>query len=99
MSADNWAICPVCVGRAREKAAREHAAAMESYGAIPAEEFQARLAAIKDVKPEDFRTFREDYEIYGAAEGTVTVSYSGSCSVCGTHLEFNDHHAIPGAAS
>ena len=99
MSADNWAICPTCVPRARMAAEQQHMAAMESYGTIPAEEFQAKLAAIPVVNPEDYRTFREDYEIYGASAGDVTVDYSGSCSVCGTHLEFTDHHVIPGAGS
>lgn len=99
MSADNWAICPNCVTKARAAAERQRAAAVESYGNVTADEFQARLAAVKDVRPEDFRTFREDYEIYGAEEGAVTVSYSGSCSTCGTSLQFTDHHAIPGEAS
>jgi hypothetical protein len=41
-------------------------------------------------------TFREDYEIYGAEDGTVTVTYSGSCQSCGLSLSFRDDREIPG---
>lgn len=99
MSADNWAVCPNCVAKARKAAEEQRAAAMENYGKIPAAEFQTALATVKDVNPQDFCTFREDYEIYGAEDGEVTVNYGGSCETCGTHLEFTDRHAIPGAIS
>jgi hypothetical protein len=99
MSASNWAICPKCIVGARLAAERQHADAMASYGTVPAEEFQARIASIKDVNPEDFRTFREDYEIYGTEDGEVTVSYSGHCRTCGAGLEFTDRHVIPGVLS
>jgi len=42
------------------------------------------------------RTFREDYEIYGASDGTVKVDYGGSCTECGLSLSFNHEHEIPG---
>jgi hypothetical protein len=29
------------------------------------------------------RTFREDYEFYGAETGEVTARYRGRCTVCG----------------
>lgn len=44
----------------------------------------------------DARTFREDYEIYGAETGTVTVSYRGECQRCNLLLEFETTHPIPG---
>jgi len=44
-------------------------------------------------------SFREDYEIYGADEGTVTVSYSGSCTKCRLSLSFEDDHPIEGVNS
>lgn len=34
------------------------------------------------------QTFREDYEIYGAEEGVVNVSYSGHCKECSTGVDF-----------
>jgi len=40
-------------------------------------------------------TFREDYQIYGAETGTVTVEYLGECHSCGLTLEFKDQRAIP----
>jgi len=39
-------------------------------------------------------TFREDYEIYGAEDGTVMVSYHGQCGECKTKLEFKHEHVI-----
>jgi hypothetical protein len=44
---------------------------------------------------EGARTFREDYEIYGAAEGAVTVDYCGDCHVCGLSLSFEYRKALP----
>ena len=43
--------------------------------------------------------FREDYEIYGAAKGTIHVGYSGSCQACGLSIDFSHEHEIPGVAS
>jgi hypothetical protein len=96
MSADNWAICPRCIKRAEADRAAQIAATGASYGKVSEQEYVEAVKAIRDVNPEDFRTFREDYEICGAKDGEVTVSYSGSCSVCGISLSFTDHHAIPG---
>lgn len=39
--------------------------------------------------------FREDYGIYGAETGTVTVEYRGECQKCGLLLEFTAEHPIP----
>lgn len=39
--------------------------------------------------------FREDYSIYGAETGTVTVEYRGECHRCGLVLEFTTEHPIP----
>lgn len=97
MSADNWAVCPRCVARAKKAEADKLATVMASYGKIPVAEFDAARAAIKPVRDEDFRTFREDYEISGARDGVVTVDYSGHCSTCGLGLDFTDERSIPGA--
>ena len=97
MSADNWAVCPRCVTRAKKTEADQLAKVMATYGKIPVAEFDAARAAIKPVRDEDHRTFREDYEISGASDGDVTVDYSGGCSTCGLRLNFKEHHPIPGA--
>jgi hypothetical protein len=98
MSADNWATCPRCKNSKVDKVAALEKQVKESYGKVPAEEFmrlngaltQARL----DVDKDDWnnRSFREDYEIYGAEDGIVKVGYSGSCTVCGLRLSFDDEH-------
>ena len=96
MSASNWAICPRCAARAA--AAIEIAAAdlFADYGKIPVAEFDERRAQIPSINREDFRTFREDYEIYGAETGTVKVDYSGACETCGLGLRFTEEKTIPG---
>jgi hypothetical protein len=96
MSASNYAVCPRCVARARASADAQVAQLNADYGAIPLEEFDQRRAQIPEVHSQDYCTFREDYEIYGAATGTVKVDYSGTCSACGLELSFTDERPIPG---
>lgn len=96
MSANNWAICPRCMRRAYQNADRELSAVMASYGKVSVEEFNRTRDSVKSVREEDYRTFREDYEIYGAEIGTVQVGYSGNCGVCDLTLNFNDEHPIGG---
>lgn len=89
MSADNWAICPRC----RDNAKREHderfQAALDAYGKVPAAEYERlRGEAQTPFNEEAFRTFREDYEFYGASDGMVTASYSGHCDKCHLGLDF-----------
>ena len=99
MSADNWAYCPRCTQRGQAKLDKQATAVQASYGKIPVDEFdearrQHAAAVLKFGQRE--RTFREDYEIYGADTGIVMVGYSGSCTKCGLILNFTDTHPIPG---
>jgi hypothetical protein len=87
MSASNWAICPQCLDKARKKADEDKQAVMAMYGQVPVEEFDAAREALTEPEPNDFRTFREDYEFYGAREGTVHATYEGGCTVCDLHVE------------
>ena len=89
MSADNWAICPHCVKHAHDRKARREEAANEAYGKAPIEEYMAlRDMAAEIVNEEQFRTFREDYEFYGAETGEVMAVYSGRCEKCGASAAF-----------
>jgi hypothetical protein len=97
VSASNWATCPRCLARAKKAEADHLAAVMATYGEVPVEEFDQARAAIEPVNVRSYATFREDYEIYGAPTGTVTVSYGGSCGVCGLALAFKDVRPIEGA--
>jgi hypothetical protein len=99
MSASNWAICPRCAARAKVVTETAEAAPFADYGKIPVAEFDERRAQIPVIDREDFRTFREDYEIYGAETGTVKVSYGGSCEVCGLELSFTEEKPIAGVTS
>lgn len=83
MSADNWAVCPRCLHEAERAAAEARDVVMALYGTIPVAEFDAKRAALEDVDPEVYTTFREDYEFHGAEDGEVVASYSGTCTTCG----------------
>lgn len=89
MSASNWAVCPRCMEKARAEKAELRAQVEAGYGVLPIDEFDALRARLAEpIDDEVLSTFREDYEIYGANTGTVKVSYSGSCEVCGANLDF-----------
>lgn len=87
MSADNWDVCPRCLDGAQKEAEAKRAGVMASYGRVSVEEFDAARAQLKDVDPEEYRTFREDYKFYGASEGEVMATYSGTCTTCDLHVE------------
>lgn len=94
MSASNWASCPRCYDRASEEHAAKLEALAAAYGEVDRDEWEAMRNAVP-APPDrtDFvETFREDYEIYGAREGTITVSYGGHCEKCGLSLNFNEPH-------
>lgn len=90
MTADNWEVCPRCWDNAQRNADEEKQAVMGLYGSIPIEEFDAKRDALVEPDEEACRTFREDYEVYGAAAGEVKVSYRGACSECGLNVELHD---------
>lgn len=96
MSADNWAICPHCLKKAEADLAELFLKVAESYGQIPLPEFDAlRQRADQGIDTAALRTFREDYEFYGAEDGIVIASYKGRCHVCGAHVEFKHEVPIP----
>jgi hypothetical protein len=102
MSADNWAKCPRCQKALDGTVDTLTRRLADEYGKVSAAEYtdlQNRLAEAVVKANAGSHTFREDYEIFGAEDGEVTVSYSGSCSVCGASLSFTDRHAIPGITS
>ena len=90
MSADNWAVCPRCDRLRTESIAARREAVAKAYGTVPVEEFdtmRAKLEEDSSKRPEP--TLREDYEFYGAEEGTVHADYSCHCSTCGLSLKFS----------
>lgn len=98
MSADNWTTCKGCDIAAEAKSDVTRAELAAAYGRVSREEYE-RLRAVADeamAKTLTAResTFREDYEIYGAETGTVTVSYSGKCTECGYGTSFESEHPI-----
>jgi hypothetical protein len=99
VSASNWATCPRCVKSARKEVEQRAETLRTGYGSLSQDEYMAIVYApapeiLTDRAP---HTFREDYEIYGAESGTVTVTYGGSCGTCGLSLTFKHEHPVPGA--
>jgi hypothetical protein len=81
VSADNWTTCPRCLQQAKEAAKQQREEVSDLYGSVPVEEFDRRRAELKPVDEDQYRTFREDYDI-GAYEGRVEWEYSGFCTKC-----------------
>lgn len=93
MSADNWAICPICKEAQLQKVAEIYSAANGCYGKVSQEEFLAGLqsanAKVKELESDECTTFREDYSVGIDTEGTFGVSYSGGCQVCGSFCKYS----------
>lgn len=89
MSANNWAICPRCLHRARADRLALAQRVADGYGVLPMAEFDV-LRAEMDTRldPEKYRTFREDYELHLDSAGDLNVSYAGGCSKCGLKYDF-----------
>ena len=94
MSADYWAVCPRCLKRARATHTASVQAVMDSYGQVPVAEFDAARAALIEINPEDYRTFREDYEFHISETGEWSASYGGSCETCGLEHNFSDKQQL-----
>jgi hypothetical protein len=82
VSASNWEICPRCLAEAENGRDKATAEVYAKYGNVPPEEFDRLREELPVVDPEKHRTFREDYEFYGAAEGELKVRYNGRCTKC-----------------
>jgi hypothetical protein len=96
MGASNWTACPRCLQRASAARAADVKQVAGSYGKVSEAECIEAVKSIAEVNPANFGSFREDYEIYGAEQGTVTVGYSGRCDPCGLSVDFSHEHEIPG---
>ena len=88
MSADNWAICPRCLGVDPKK----RKVLKDSYGKIPMEQY---LELLEDNKEDDREksTLREDYEI-GIWDNNFMVEYRATCIVCGFTYKYNYKEVI-----
>lgn len=87
MSADNWTACPRCLDEAKRLVDEASAEVYAQYGKVPPEEFDRLREELPIVNTG--ATFREDYEFYGAEEGTVHARYSGSCTECGLRVSLD----------
>jgi len=101
MSADNWAVCPRCSARRQQAAQRLWDDAANAYGVVTRDEYErlcntAAEHALHEVNDDltANRTFREDYEITGAADGEIVINYSGRCTECNLSLAFEHRHPL-----
>ena len=101
MSAKNWAVCPRCRARRQQTAQRLWDAAANAYGVVPRVEYErlynaAAAYALRELNDDRAanRTFREDYEITGAADGEVVINYSGWCTQCNLSLAVEHRHSL-----
>jgi hypothetical protein len=95
MSADSWAMCPRCTNNDEQEIPAMERKLHESYGKVSFEEYEQMQTTIDECRYERDNnprraTFREDYEFYGAETGTLQISYSGQCTVCGLKLKFQE---------
>lgn len=94
MSASNWAVCPRCRKRKQAELDKRQAEVNELYGTVPFEEFDRARGEFETTDWTVPETFREDYEIHGAGDGVIHVSYGGGCSECGLSLNFEHVHPL-----
>jgi len=81
MSADNWAICPVCKKRNDVAYKKQTLDVANQYGKIPDDEY---IVLVKETKPIVLKeSLREDYQIGVDEEGVFSFVYSCNCSECG----------------
>lgn len=97
MSASSWSVCPRCLWLAKKGERERVQAAADAYGKVPAQEYEnlRRNAAAFHVNEADYPThLREDYEIWGAESGTVTVVYNAHCEKCDLVAGFSDEQLL-----
>lgn len=101
MSADQWSRCPKCTKARLANFENLERQVNDSYGKVPVEEFDRARAHLEaerlKLESDKFRTWREDFDVTGAEDGTVQFDYRGSCSVCRLELKFVFEQDIPGA--
>jgi hypothetical protein len=96
MSANNYSTCPRCVRRAGKARKDALAALRDAYGTVTAEDYASLTASVPpEPDPEDHDSLGEFYEIHGAENGTITVSFAAHCRECGLNVEFTYKHVIP----
>ncbi len=88
MSADRWAICPVCYKGAQEKYNTLQKKADELYGVVTEQEYLAIRKQADEPFKDPKSTLREDFEIGTTEDGEFYVTYSCSCDICDFNKSF-----------
>lgn len=93
MSADNWTQCPRCLKRDKFEADRRSRAAAESYGRVPAAEYE-RLCEAARQPPREEALLREDWEAGMDGTGLLQIFYHASCQRCGFKHDFKHSEQV-----
>ena len=88
MSADNWSICPRCEATFKAERAAAITKVAESYGKVPAEEYERLRAEAEQARP-TILGLREDYNLGINGHGVFYVNYNGECVECGFHYSYS----------
>lgn len=89
MSADNWAICPVCKTKAEEEKEKLTNEIVQGYGQLPPNDYLVLIEKSK-LALELKATLREDYELGVDEFGTFEVTFTASCSKCKFSFKYKD---------
>ncbi len=92
MSADRWTICPLCAKNERDRAAAAFAKAMESYGKVSVEEFEA--LKINATERPCKESMREDWEIGMRDGGRFSLDYGCYCEECKFQWTFRHEEIV-----
>lgn len=97
MGVSNSTICPRCKRRHEKEGVRLRAEAEAAYGNVPRDQFATlETRASEAAFAYKITDFREDYEISGADDGAVQVTYSGCCRKCKLAVTLDHAHPIDG---
>lgn len=95
MGASNWAICPRCAQQRADALDTRRAEVKAAYGTVTVDEFDQMRRDLTEAESAPIAaTLREDYEFYGAEDGTVIAEYRCSCTKCGLESDFTHRHEL-----
>jgi len=93
MSTANWGICPKCKVNADKKQLKNENAVFESYGNVPADEYE-KLRAIARAGISLDTSLREDYEQHITEDGDYYIRYHAHCENCGFDFRFKHNERV-----
>lgn len=96
MNVMNFLACPNCkqIQKDRDSDAQKELDAL--YGQIPQEEWAAKRDEVMNRESASLKpSLREQYDLFGADAGKLTLNYRCNCSVCGMSYSYSVEQDIP----